>query len=392
MELSDIRKLTAGTQTLIYFNTSGFSPKPTPVIEEVIKWMHFQNQGPARSDVYQPILAMFDGVREKIGKALNASADDIMLNENATVGINIVAYGIDWKPGDNVILSTHEHPGNRITWYNIATRYGVELRFLPITNDEQALLASLDDLIDARTRLVSVSHVSRRSGLRLPARAISDLAHAKDVPVLFDGAQSFGSIPVDVQAIDCDFYTFSGHKFIMGPQGTGGFYARRDRLEWLKPSWIGSHSQSEMDDRGNMKLHNAAKRFEFGTRNMADHAGFGKALDIWEEIGWDRVFGKIAESTTLLKQRLLELPGIELATPLPYEKSSGIVSFRIDGLDLGKLAGDLLEHEKILASPIEWGENERLGLRISVHVFNTPEEFDTLISGLKRISAQAAKE
>jgi selenocysteine lyase/cysteine desulfurase len=389
MDISDIRKLTAGTQSLIYFNTSGFSPKPAPVIDEVIKWMHFQNQGPARSDVYQPIMAMFDGVRDKIGQALNASADEIMLTENATVGINIVAYGIDWQAGDNVILSTHEHPGNRITWYNIATRYGVELRFLPISNDEPELLASLDAMIDDRTRLVSISHVSRRSGLRLPARQITELAHSKDVPVLFDGAQSFGSIPIDVKEIGCDYYSFSGHKYIMGPQGTGGFYVRSDRLESIKPSWIGSHSQSEMDDRGNMKLHNAAKRFEFGTRNMADHAGFGKALDIWQEIGWDKVFGTIAQKSSELKERLLAVPGIELATPMSYEQSSGIVSFRIDGLKLGELAANLLENEKILASPIEWGEGERPGLRVAVHVFNTSEEFDILIGGLHRLINQA---
>jgi L-cysteine/cystine lyase len=382
MQLADVRRLTPATQNYVYFQTSGFSPSMDPVIEEVIHWMRFQNQGPAVGAIYQKIQEMFEQVRGRVARTLGADTDEIMLSENATVGINVVANGIDWQPGDNVILSTHEHPGNRIPWYNLIQRYGVQLRFLGITNDRRALLEDLDRLIDARTRLVSLSHVSRRTGLQLPAREINEIAHGKDVPVLFDGAQSFGAIPVNVKVLNCDFYTFSGHKYIMAPKGTGGLYVRRDRIEWLKPSWLGSHSQKEMDLGGYMTLHDAAKRFEFGTRNLADQAGFGKALEIWESIGWQKVFGQIEDYTDRMKGALQSIPGLVLETPLPYAESSGIVTFSLAPCTSAELSAKLLENERIVVSTLEANSQS---IRVSTHVFNTDEEIECLVNGLRRI-------
>jgi L-cysteine/cystine lyase len=382
MQLADVRRLTPATQNYVYFQTSGFSPSMDPVVEEVIDWMRFQNQGPAVGAIYQKIQEMFEQVRGRVARTLGADSDEIMLSENATVGINVVANGIDWQPGDNVILSTHEHPGNRIPWYNLIQRYGVQLRFLTITNDQEALLGELDRLSDTRTRLVSLSHVSRRTGLRLPAREITEIAHGKDVPVLFDGAQSFGAVPVDVKALNCDFYTFSGHKYIMAPKGTGGLYVRRDRIEWLKPSWIGSHSQKEMDLNGNMTLHDSAKRFEFGTRNLADQAGFGKALEIWESIGWQKVFGQIENYTDRMKGALQSIPGLVLETPVPYAESSGIVTFSLAPFTSAELSAKLLENERTVVSTLEANSQS---IRVSTHVFNTDEEIECLVNGLRRI-------
>lgn len=382
MNVSDIRRLTPTTENYAYFQTSGFSPKPEPVIEEVIRLTRFHSQGPALSSIYAQMLEIFEATRTKVAQSLNATADEIVLGENATVGINIIANGIDWQPGDNLILSTHEHPGNRIPWYNLAKRYGFQLRFLNVYEDDEQMLDELESLLDSRTRLLSLSHVSRRTGLRFPAKEITALAHAADIPVLWDGAQSYGAIPVDVQAIGCDFYTFSGHKYIMGPQGTGGCYIRRDRIDWVKPSWIGSHSQKDFDLVGGLTLLDEAKRFEFGTRNLADQGGFGKALDIWTEIGWANVFAAIEAYTDRMKAALLIEPGITLETPLAYAKSSGIVTFSVPGFTSAGLCASLMEHERILVSPLE--QDSSL-VRVSTHVFNTDEEIERLISGVRRI-------
>lgn len=382
MNLSDIRRLTPAIENYAYFQTSGFSPKPEPVIEEVIRLTRFYSQGPALPHIYEKMQGVLEATRAKVAQSLNAHADEIVLGENATIGINIIANGIDWQPGDNLVLSSHEHPGNRIPWYNFIRRYGVQLRFLTVREDDEELLEELTDLIDERTRLLSISHVSRRTGQRLPAAAITKLSHERNVPVLFDGAQSYGAIPVDLPAIGCDFYTFSGHKYIMAPQGTGGCYIRRDRIEWVKPSWIGSHSQKDFDLIGNLVLLDEAKRFEFGTRNLADQGGFGKALDIWAEIGWAEVFAYIAAYTDRMKAALRSIPGLVLATPLPYERASGIVTFDLPGYTSANVCASLLEHERILVSPLE----KDTGLvRVSTHVFNTDEEIDRLVSGVQRI-------
>ena len=382
MNISDIRRLTPATENYAYFQTSGFSPKPEPVIDEVVRLIRYVSQGPAVPEIAEKMNAIFEATRSKVAQSLNAHADEIVLGENATIGINIIANGINWQPGDNVILSTHEHPGNRIPWYNFIKRYGVELRFLPISDDEDQMIEELPRLIDSRTKLLSISHVSRRTGLRLPAKEITEIAHAQDVPVLWDGAQSYGAIPVDVQAIGCDFYAFSGHKYIMAPQGTGGCYIRRDRIEWVKPSWIGSHSQKDFDLVGGLTLLDEAKRFEFGTRNLADQGGFAKALDLWQEIGWENVFAAIETYTDKLKAALQQTPGVVLETPLPYARSSGIVTLSLPGFTSSGIYQSLLEHERILVSPLE---KDTAMIRVSTHVFNTEEEIERLVSGLRRI-------
>jgi selenocysteine lyase/cysteine desulfurase len=379
---ADLRRLVSGAEEVAYFQTSGHSLKLTPALEETIHWLRFQSQGPALPAIGERMRQMLDATRARVARTVNADASEIMLNENTTVGINLVANGVDWRPGDVVILTTHEHPGNRLPWYNAAQRYGVELRFLAPPPDDDQFAQALDDLIDARTRLVSLSHVSRHTGRRFPVAALIDVAHRRGVPVLVDGAQAVGAIPVDVRALDCDFYVFGGHKYVMAPQGTGAFYVRHDRIEWLRPSWIGSRSQQTMDAEGRMTLLDSAARFEFGTRNWSDHAGFGKALEIWESIGWRVVFEHIAAYTDRLKQALLEVPGVVLHTPLPYEQSSGIVTFHIGNADSLALYRTLLDRCRILLSPVDALEFGVPGLRVAAHVFNTHGEIQRLVTAL----------
>ena len=377
----DIRKMLPDMDGYAYFQTSGFSPKLLPVVDEVVHWFRFQSRGPALPSVGEKMQEKTRELRSKVAQSVNAHPEEIVLSENTTVGINIVANGIDWKPGDSVILGSHEHPGNRLTWYNIADRHGVTLKYLPVTNAASQLLADLRNLCDERTRLISISHVSRRTGLRIPAVEVCRAAHAREIPVLFDGAQSFGAIPVDVQALDCDFYAFCGHKYIMAPQGTGGMYVRKDRIEWLQPSWIGAHSEKTFGDDGEMELLTEARRFEFGTRDVPDQAGFAKALDIWDEFGWNSVFHHIAAYTDGMKHALQEIPGLVLEPPLSYDDSSGIVTFHIPGIESRPMLDSLRDHEKVLVSPLEFNGGS---VRVSTHVFNTDEDLDRLISGIQR--------
>ncbi|MDE0461066.1 MAG: aminotransferase class V-fold PLP-dependent enzyme [Caldilineaceae bacterium] len=378
MQLSDVRRLTPITQEYAYFQSSGFSPKMEPVIEETNRWAQFQNAGGAAPGIHEKMLEGFEATREKVAQSMNADADEIVLGENTTIGINIVANGINWQAGDNVILSDKEHPGNRITWYSHVHRYGIELRFLEVVHDEEQMLEQFERLLDERTRVVSISHVCRRTGQRLPARALVDIAHDRGVPVLLDGAQAYGAVPVDMRELDCDFYAFSGHKYIMAPQGTGGFYVRRDMIPWIQPSWIGSHSQKDFDMVGGLTLLDEAKRFEFGTRNLADQIGFGKALDCWAEIGWEKVFAYIADFTDRLKAALQEVPSLKLHTPPAYGKSSGIVTFSLGNYTSAEIQEHLKER-KVLVAPLELDGSM---IRVSTHVFNNEDDLEWLVSGL----------
>ena len=156
---------------------------------------------------------------------------------------------------------------------------------------------------------------------------------------------------------------------------------RRDRIEWLKPSWIGSHSQKDFDNEGGLTLLDEAKRFEFGTRNLADQVGFGYALDCWQEIGWSNVFAYIQEYTDRTKAALQGVPGLVLHTPLSYEKSSGIVTFSIPGHTAAEIQERLLE-EKVLVSPLE---KDGALIRVSTHVFNDEGDLARLVAGIESV-------
>lgn len=381
IELDDIRGLLPGIDEVAYFQTSGFSPKPRPVVDEVVRWLRFQASGPAHPDIAAPLAQVWEVTRAQVARAVGATPEEIALTENATIGINIVAHGIDWRPGDGIVLTSHEHPGNRVVWYAIAQRSGAVLRFLDADGDDDGRL--LDDLERALpgARIVSVSHVSRRSGRRLPVATIVAAAHRRGVPVLLDGAQAFGAVPVDVRSIGCDFYTLSGHKYILGPQATGALFVRRDRIGWLRPSWLGSRSQRALDMVGGMELHESAQRFEWGTRNVPDQAGLGVALHMWEEIGWERVFARIAGYAVRAWRALAESPGVVVETPGAPDQASGIVSFRIPGVSGTTVAGRLLERHRILVSPFEAGTET---VRVSTHVFNTDEELERLVTALRK--------
>jgi len=222
VNLDDVRRLTPGAREYAYFQTSGFAPKPEPVLDEVVRWLRFQAQGPALPFVLQAMAEKLEETRARAARSLNADPDEIALNENTTTGVNVVAHGVDWRPGDAVVLTTHEHPGNRIPWYTVARRHGVALRFVDGDLDDERFLAQLGRSIDACTRIVSISHVSRLTGRRFPARAAVDLAHLAGVPILLDGAQAFGAIPADVRALGCDFYAFAGHKYVWAPRAPAG--------------------------------------------------------------------------------------------------------------------------------------------------------------------------
>ena len=187
LQLSNVRRLTPITHEYAYLQSSGLSPKMEPVIDETNRWAQFQNAGGAAPGIHEEMLEGFGATQEKFALSMNADADEIVLGENTTIGTNIVANGINWQADDNVILSDKEHPGNRITWYSLVHRYGIELRFLRVVHDEEQMLEKFEQMLVGRSRVVSISHVCRRTGQRLQTRTLIDIAHDRGIPVLQGG-------------------------------------------------------------------------------------------------------------------------------------------------------------------------------------------------------------
>lgn len=382
MDLTRIRSEIPAVQSCIYLNVAGLAPSPEPVLAATIDWLRWQNDlGPAHPDASRGWMELFARTRSTVAAHLGCDAEEIALGHNATDGINVAAWGIDWQPGDEVILSNHEHPGNRITWYNLRERRGIVLRFLD-ADAGPGLLPALEALLTERTRLVSVSHVSRRSGVVLPIPEIAAACHRRGIRLAVDGAQALGAIPVDVRALGCDYYTWSGHKWLLGPRGTGGLYVRKAVLAETLPSWVGSHSEAYWRADGEFAFLPNAARFEFGTQTHAVYAGLIAAFAWFDALGWEAVYRRVRSRGAGLAQRLAAVPGVSLL-PRPADTPSGIVGCRVPpGVAARSVVQRLFQEHGVLTSPLD---NDERAIRWAPHFFTTDDELDRAADALATV-------
>ena len=214
----------------VFLNAGSLCPTPTPVMEAYFSsYREWHTRGAGHPAHYE---AMRDDVtlaaKVKLANLLNCKPEELALTANATEGVNIVAFGLDWKPGDEVIITDAEHPANSVVWIHNRERFGIKVRFLPAYHEPEKLLDRLNGLLNERTRLVAISHVLSATGRILPVAEIARVAHQNGSLLLVDGAHAVGQMRVDLKELDCDFYTTNGHKWLFGPAGTGLLFVRRE--------------------------------------------------------------------------------------------------------------------------------------------------------------------
>ncbi len=393
MDITAIRRGIPALNRTVYLNTGTYGPLPAAVADEIIRWYSLiEAEGSYAFPVTEALYAAYEKTREKVAALLGAEPDEIALTRNVSDGINIVAHGLGWRPGDEVIISDQEHESGRLAWYNLARQVGLTVRVLPLVNDGEAILARLEELISPRTRLIFLSHVSCLTGLRLPVAAICHLAQGRGMPVMFDGAHAVGQFPVNVQALGCDFYASCGHKWLLGPQGTGFLYVRRERLSEVDVSWAGWGSRSEENEfEENWEWQEGTRRFEFGTRHWALYAALGTAIEAIQALGPAAIEAHVRELTAPLKRSLEAMPGVTLLTPHDPRLSAGLVAFQTKGFATAELGRQLWEERRILTSH----DPQRSWLRLSVAFFTLREELDMVVEvlqGLAPHSVQPAAE
>ena len=220
MDLNNIEKIREEIPALknsIYMNTGGTGPLPITVLSEIHDtYEKIGEGGPDVNTIRDPIKSRLEDTRDVISHLLNVSSDEITFTRSISEGLSIIAYGLDWVTGDEVIVTDEEHPSSILIWLSLAKRYGVKVRKLQLQRSKEDYLRSLENLINDKTKLISLSHVTTDTGTRLPAKEICNLAHSKNVMVGFDGAQSVGQFEVDLKDMDCDFYAGTGHKWVLG--------------------------------------------------------------------------------------------------------------------------------------------------------------------------------
>ena len=363
----------------VYLNSGGSGP-PSRETVSALRELDDLCSGPAYLEgigLYAHQRDAYARAREAAARLIGAVPDDVALTLNTSHGMNLGVFSLDWNEGDEVVTSRSEHPGCLVPLHAIQERYGVGLKLVepPIT------AAKIEAAMSPRTRLISVSHVDWTTGEILPLREISDLARERGALTLVDGAQSVGNIPVDVPATGVDMYAFTGHKWVLGPEGMGGFYVRPG-LEAASTN-LGFASLSDparFDAEGGYleHLHRGARRFEASTMNPALAAGFARAADAVFERGAEG-FEEILRRAELLAGLLEEQPRITLRSPRPAQ--SGLVSFEIEGVAAKDAAERLLEQRyvvRFIPEPYPY-------VRASTHLFNTEEELEALAEAVSRL-------
>ena len=365
----------------VYLQTGGIGPAPKAVIDEVKDRLDFQNQGPAHPSYATDMAQVEPDLRAQLGRVFGAETEEVALTHSTSEGISIVAWSLNWQPGDEVIISNIEHPANVIPWYVLRDRFGIAIREIDLSAGT-SLIDEVRAQLSPRTRMVSISHVSRNNGRTVrtdESAELGRLLRARGVRYHLDGAQGPGCVPTDFRALGCDCYSTCGHKWLLGPKGTGALFVRRDILDDVQLSWAGSHSHATMDYEGGYTLLPSAARYEFGTRALADFAGFGRAVDWMEDIGLERIHDRIQSLVDHATEAVDRTDGLELSSPRTRLDRSGVFVLRLpEGCDATALYNDLRDNAGILASPVRHPRD----FRLSIHFFNTRDEIDAAMEAI----------
>lgn len=379
---------------LVYLDNGATTQKPRCVVDAITDEYYSVNANVHRGVHFlsQQATELHEASRETVRRFINArSTDEIVFTRGTTESINLLASSFGEAflgEGDEVIVSTMEHHSNIVPWQLLQMRKGIKLRVIPMNDCGELLLNEYERLFTERTRIVCVTHVSNVLGTVNPVKDMIATAHAHGVPVLVDGAQSIPHMPVDVQALDADFYVFSGHK-VYGPTGVGVLYGKEEWLDKLPP-YQGGGEMIQHVSFERTTFNELPFKFEAGTPDYIGTTGLARALDYVTTLGMDRIAAYEHDLTEYATHRLKEIPGMRIFGEAA-EKGS-VISFLVGDIhhfDMGTLLdrlGIAVRTGHHCAQPLM----QRLGIegtvRASFALYNTKEEIDALVAGVERVS------
>jgi cysteine desulfurase/selenocysteine lyase len=378
---------------LVYLDNAATSQKPQVVIDALRQYYQTENANVHRGVYHlsERATAAYEGAREKARAFLNArETREIVFVRGTTEAINLVASS--WgrrslRPGDEVVISAMEHHSNIVPWQMICEERGAVIRVIPMNRRGELLLDAYETLLNERTKIVTVSHVSNALGTVNPIKQITGLAHTRGIPVLVDGAQAAPHVPVDVQDLDCDFYTVSGHK-AFGPTGIGIFYGRSTLLEDMPPYQGGGDMIKTVTFTRTTYADPPAK-FEAGTPHIAGAIGLGAAFDYLAGLDRSALVAHEADLVEYASGRLLETPGVQLIGTADHKAS--VISFVVDGVhphDVGTVVdqdGVAIRTGHHCAQPVMDFFGVPATARASVAFYNTRADIDALVAAVRRV-------
>jgi cysteine desulfurase/selenocysteine lyase len=334
---------------------------------------HCQDSSHIGADFYKQA----DRVRAQVAQLVGANPDEVAFTKNTSDGLSMVANGLSWNNGDNIVSTTAEFPANVYPWQSLRAR-GVQVRTV-LEEDGRIPLERLIETINARTRLVAISSVQYASGFRTDLASLGEYCASKGVFLCVDAIQSLGAFPIDVKAMNIDFLAADGHKWLCAPEGSGVFYVRKEVQGHLRPTTIGWISMKDPFSFSKLQYEfaDSAKRYESGCYNLIGIFGLGAAIEMIQEIGIEKISRRLLALTDRLVDGVREKSYRVVSSRRPGE-GSGIVAFRSDEHDLDQIQRHLQDEHRIVIS-VRSGR-----LRASPHFYNSEREIDQLIDALPK--------
>ncbi len=388
-ELTALRSELPGLDRGIYLNTGTLGPSPARVTRRLFDlYEAWQDAGPGNPRVYEGMAEASMEAKKPIAAFFGVGPGELALTANSTDGINAVANGIEWGAGDEVVISDQEHPAGLLIWLHLRQTKGIRIRIARLSSAGSTRnLEEVESLITPRTRLVALSHVSSMTGLCLPARDLTRVAHDHGVAILFDGAQSAGQLPLDLRAVGCDFYAVNGHKWLLGPIGSGALYVSKDALIDLVPDRVGGGSSQAYTyaEDGTIEFWPDAHRFENATRCHPLWQAWPQSLAFVQGVRLDRIRARGLALSERLREAFAATAGVTLVGPEPNaapELKTGVVACRLEGLTARSFFETLLDRFGIVTRPVA----EHDAVRFSCAFFNTEEEIEGAIGAVRALA------
>ena len=387
----------ANEQPLVYLDSANTSQKPQVVIDAMVDHLERHNANVARAmhQLGAESTAGFEAARDKVAAFLNApSRDEVVFTKNASEAINLVANTLAWAKGpltvgegDEVLITEMEHHSNIVPWQLLTERTGAKLRWFGITDDGRLDLSNIDELINERTKVVSLTWVSNMLGTVNPVAEVARRAHEVGAVVVVDAAQAVPQMPVDVQAAGVDFLAFTGHK-VTGPTGIGVLWGRREAFEQLPP-FLGGGEMIETVSMERSTYAAIPHRYEAGTPPIVEAVGLGAAVDYLSALGMDNVRAHEEAVTAHALEGLATVSGLTILGPQDASLRGGAISFELDGIHPHDIA-QVLDSRGIAvraghhcAKPAHARFGVQSSTRMSSYLYTTPAEIDALVEGLE---------
>ena len=384
---------TVHDKPLIYFDNANTSQKPASVIEAVDQHYRLRNANVSRAVhlLGEEATAAYEGARDKLARFINAtSRNELILTSGTTQAMNMIAYSFAMprlKEGDSILTTVMEHHANIVPWQIVASRTGATVKAAPIDDRGELIVEKYIEMLTPDVKLACVTHVSNVLGTVNPVREIARECRKRGIPLVVDGSQAVPHRPVDVQALGCDFYAFTGHK-MLSPTGTGGLWARKEHLEAMPPFFGGGEMIREVSFSGTT-FAAAPHKFEAGTPNIAGFAGVTAAIDYYESVGFEAIHAWEQQLLAYATERLREIPGLRLFGEA--KEKEPVISFLIEGAQATDLA-TLLDLQGVAvrsghhcAHPLMQFFQVPATLRASFAFYNTREEIDAFVTALLKV-------